>query len=173
MPSRITVTLLALAAGAVLLLAACFNPGPTVVAHPDPLPPLGMITPIVGDGAAASPEGVPASFVTTCGICHTVDSAGTTGVIGPELSLIGDIAGTRTSLSAEEYIRQSIEDPGAFIAPDYSPLMTAGLKDVLGDDYEAVVAYLLTLTAEAAEAPADAAAEDAADAGAASGTASH
>ena len=118
MPSRITVTLLALVAGAVLLLTACFNPGPTVVSQPDPLPPLGVIVPIVGDGATAAPEGVPASFVTTCGICHTVESAGTTGTIGPALSLIGDIAGTRTSLSAEEYIRQSIEDPGAFIAPD-------------------------------------------------------
>ena len=166
MASRITVTLLALAAGAVLLLAACRNPGPTVVAQPDPLPPLGMIVPIVGDGDTAAPEGVPASFVTTCGICHTVADAGTTGVIGPELTLIGDIAATRTSLSAEEYIRQSIEDPGAFIAPGYTNLMTAGLKDVLGDDYEAVVAYLLTLTEETADAPADAAASDGADAGA-------
>ena len=154
MPSRIIVTTLALAVGAVLLLTACFNPGPTVVAQPEPLPPLGVIVPIVGDGATAAPEGVPASFVTTCGICHTVADAGTTGTIGPELSHIGTIAATRTDLSAEDYIRQSIEDPGAFIAPDYTPLMTAGLKDVLGDDYEAVVAYLLTLTEEPAETPA-------------------
>ena len=173
MQSRITVLFMALVAGAVLLLAACQNPGPTVVAHPDPLPPLGVIVPIVGDGQSASPEGVPPAFVTTCGICHTVESAGTTGTIGPELTLIGDIAGTRTGLSAEEYIRQSIEDPGAFISPDYSPLMTAGLKDVLGDDYEAVVAYLLTLTAESAEAPADAATDAAADGSADSGAASH
>lgn len=145
MRPRIIVTTLALVAGAVLLLTACFNPGPTTVAQPEPLPPLGVIVPITGDGAAAAPEGVPASFVTTCGICHTVADAGTTGVIGPELSNIATVAGTRTGLSAEDYIRQSIEDPGAFIAPDYNPLMTAGLKDVLGDDYEAVVAYLMTL----------------------------
>ncbi|MDE2900323.1 MAG: cytochrome c [Chloroflexota bacterium] len=152
MSSRKVAVLLALALGAVLLLAACFNPGPTVVAQPEPLPPLTAIVPITGDGSTAAPEGVPASFVTTCGICHTVADAGTTGTIGPELSNIGAIAGTRTSLSAEEYIRQSIDDPGAFIAPGYTPLMTAGLHDVLGDDYEAVVAYLLTLTDEAAEA---------------------
>ena len=151
MPSRTIVTLLALVVGAVLLLTACFNPGPTVVSQPGPLPPVGMIVPIVGEGATAAPEGVPASFVTTCGICHTVADAGTTGTIGPELSNIGTVAATRTSLSAEEYIRQSIEDPAAFIAPDYTPLMTAGLHDVLGDDYEAVVAYLLTLTDEPAE----------------------
>lgn len=154
MRPRTIVTTLALVAGAVLLLTACFNPGPTVVAQPEPLPPLGPITIIVGDGATAAPEGVPASFVTTCGICHTVADAGTTGTIGPELSHIGTIAATRTSLSAEEYIRQSIDDPGAFISPGYTPLMTAGLHDVLGDDYEAVVAYLLTLTEETEPAPA-------------------
>lgn len=155
MPSRIIVTTLALAVGAALLLTACFNPGPTAVAQPGPLPPLGMITPIVGDGAAAAPEGVPASFVTTCGICHTVADAGTTGTIGPELSRIAAIAATdraaATGLSAEAYIRESIEDPAAYLSPGYTPLMTAGLRDVLGDDYEPVVAYLLTLTDEPAE----------------------
>lgn len=146
---RTLLTLVALTGGAVVLLAACFNPGPTAVAQPDPLPPLGVIVPITGDGETAAPEGVPASFVTTCGICHTVADAGTTGVIGPELSNIATIAATdraaATGLSAEEYIRQSIEEPAAYLSPDYNPLMTAGLKDVLGDDYEAVVAYLLTL----------------------------
>ena len=148
MASRTIVTLLALVVGTVVLLAACQNPGPTVVMQVDPLQPLGEIVPITGgeDGhGAAAPEGVPAAFVTTCGICHTVADAGTTGTIGPELSAIGSIAGTRTNLSAEEYIRQSIEEPTAFIAPEYTPLMTAGLKDVLGDDFEDVVAYLLSL----------------------------
>lgn len=148
--SGVKLTLLALALGTALLLAACQNPGPTVVSQPEPLPPLGVIVPIVGEGdGAAAPEGVPASFVTTCGICHTVADAGTSGVIGPELTNIGAIAATEransTGLSAEEYIRESIEDPGAYISPGYTPLMTAGLKDVLGDDYEAVIAYLLSL----------------------------
>ena len=145
MASRTIVTLLALVVGTVVLLAACQNPGPTVVMQVDPLPPLGEIVPITNGHGAAAPEGVPAAFVTTCGICHTVADAGTTGTIGPELSAIGSIAGTRTNLSAEEYIRQSIEEPTAFIAPEYTPLMTAGLKDVLGDDFEDVVAYLLSL----------------------------
>ena len=148
MASRIIVTLVALVVGTVVLLAACQNPGPTVVMQVDPLQPLGEIVPITGGEnghGAAAPEGVPAAFVTTCGICHTVADAGTTGTIGPELSNIGTVAATRTGLSAEEYIRQSIEEPTAFIAPEYTPLMTAGLKDVLGDDFEDVVAYLLSL----------------------------
>lgn len=172
MPSRIGVSIMALVVGAVVLFAACFNPGPTVVSQPGPLPPLGMITPITGDGATGAPEGVPASFVTTCGICHTVADAGTTGVIGPELTHIGTIAATEraaaTGLSAEEYIRESILDPAAYISPGYTPLMTAGLHEVLGDDYEAVVAYLLSLTEETAEAPADGATDADAGAGAAS-----
>lgn len=153
MPSRTIVTVLVLVVGAVLLLSACQNPGPTVAMHAAPLSPVGTIVPIVGDDDAEPPPGVPASFVTTCGICHTVADAGTTGVIGPELSHIGTVAATRTGLSAEEYIRQSIEEPGAFIAPDYTPLMTAGLRDALGDEYEAVVAYLLSLTEETAPEP--------------------
>ena len=129
-----------------VVLTACFNPGPTVVEVPEPIPPLGPVICWLCDPA---PEHVPASFITTCGICHTVADAGTTGIIGPELSNIATVAATdraaATGLSAEEYIRQSIEEPAAYLSPDYNPLMTAGLKDVLGDDYEAVVAYLMTL----------------------------
>ncbi len=142
---RATLLLLALTMGLAVLLAACKNPGPTVVLPPDSLPPLPTIVCIDCEPPRPLPEGVPAAFVTTCGICHTVADAGTTGTIGPELSNIGTVAATRTGLSAEEYIRQSIEEPGAFIAPEYTPLMTAGLKDVLGGDFEDVVAYLLTL----------------------------
>ena len=148
MPPRTALTLLALLMGAVVLLAACQNPGPTVVMHADPLPPLGAIVPIIGDDTGAVPAGdgsVPPAFITTCGICHTVADTGAAGVIGPELTTIGSIAGTRTNLSAEEYIRQSIEDPGAFLSPGYTPLMPAGLRDTLGSNYEAVVTYLLSL----------------------------
>ncbi|MGZ5341945.1 MAG: c-type cytochrome, partial [Solirubrobacterales bacterium] len=49
-------------------------------------------------GESASPEDVPASleqgkelFVTNCGACHTLDKAGTDGVIGPNLD---DLLGT-------------------------------------------------------------------------------
>ena len=48
-------------------------------------------------------------------------------------------------MGAEDYIRQSIEDPGAFIAPDFGPLMPSGLAGALGGDFDAVVAYLVSL----------------------------
>ncbi|MGZ5333046.1 MAG: c-type cytochrome, partial [Solirubrobacterales bacterium] len=49
-------------------------------------------------GESASPEDVPANleqgkelFVTNCGACHTLDKAGTDGVIGPNLDdLLGN-----------------------------------------------------------------------------------
>ena len=149
MASRTIVTLLALVAGTGRIAGSLPEPGANNGrAARTPFNRWAIIVPITGGEnghGAAAPAGVPAAFVTTCGICHTVADAGTTGTIGPELSAIGSIAGTRTNLSAEEYIRQSIEEPTAFIAPEYTPLMTAGLKDVLGDDFEDVVAYLLSL----------------------------
>ena len=80
-----------------------------------------------------------------CGACHTIDTlAGAGGNIGPDLTQVGGRAGDRvTGLSGEEYLRQSIEDPGAFIVPSFSPLMPGGL--VSGSDLDTVVEYLLTL----------------------------
>ena len=62
----------AAAAAAVLLLLA----GPRVVAHDEPK-----------KKARAAP-GV-ALFKTNCGSCHTLEEAGTTGVVGPPLDGVG------------------------------------------------------------------------------------
>ena len=80
-----------------------------------------------------------------CATCHTIDTLdGPSGTLGPNLTQVGGRAGERIAgLSGEEYLRQSIEDPGAFIVPSFSPLMPAGL--VSGSDLNTVVEYLLTL----------------------------
>ena len=154
---RTPIVLLTLLIAAIALVAACGNSGESVVAQPTALAPLGDITPITAepgdsDGEPATSEpapsgGVvaPAKFITTCGVCHTVAGTDAGGNIGPELTHIGSIASTRTDLGAEEYIRQSIEDPSAFIAPGFAPLMASGLEGTLGADFEAVVAYLVSL----------------------------
>ncbi|MFQ5408507.1 MAG: c-type cytochrome, partial [Anaerolineales bacterium] len=54
-----------------------------------------------------------------CAGCHTIpgipDAA---GAVGPNLAAIGSAAGSRDpGLDAEAYIRQSILEPNAFIAP--------------------------------------------------------
>jgi mono/diheme cytochrome c family protein len=52
-----------------------------------------------------------------CVGCHTIEGI-STGAVGPNLTHIGTEAATRiTGVSAEDYIKQSIIDPNAFIAP--------------------------------------------------------
>jgi hypothetical protein len=49
-------------------------------------------------------------------------------------------------MSAEEYIRQSILDPGAFVVPGYQDSMPRDLgRDLSPTDLDALVAYLLSL----------------------------
>ena len=151
---RTSIALLALLIATVAIVAACGNSGESVVAQPTPLAPLGDITPITApsDGEPATqkpaPSGgvaVPAAFVTTCGVCHAVEGTSAGGQVGPELTHIGTIASTRTDLSAEAYIRQSIEYPSAFLAPGFGPMMPSGLAGTLGGEYDAVIAYLVSL----------------------------
>ncbi len=90
-----------------------------------------------------------------CGACHSiVDVEGAVGNIGPDLTNIATVAATRVSgQSAEDYIRESILDPNAFIVPDcptgpcdIPTLMPLDVRDTMGEDeYEELVQYLLTL----------------------------
>ena len=140
MVSRTIVTLLALVVGIVVLLAACQNPGPTVVMQVDPLQPLGEIVPITAEGDGpwcGCPRGRP------CRVRHHVrhlpHGRGRRHVryhrprAQPHRYPWRPLA--RTSAPRSTF-RQSIEEPTAFIAPEYTPLMTAGLKDALGGDFE-------------------------------------
>ncbi len=55
-----------------------------------------------------------------CVACHTIpDIPGSIGQVGPNLADLGlNGAARRDGYTAEEYIRESILDPNAFIAPD-------------------------------------------------------
>ncbi|MEZ4660575.1 MAG: c-type cytochrome [Caldilineaceae bacterium] len=90
----------------------------------------------------------------TCGACHVIPGVDiAVGMIGPDLSNIGAEAGTRVpGLSAEEYIRQSIMEPNAVIAPkcptgDCLPgIMLPNLAEILApEEIDTIVGYLLTL----------------------------
>jgi hypothetical protein len=89
---------------------------------PTPVP---SPTPAASPAASPTPrpvagEDAPEIFLNAgCGICHAVGSLGEAGKVGPDLSDIGTVAGQRVAgLAAEAYIRQSIVEPGAFIAPE-------------------------------------------------------
>jgi mono/diheme cytochrome c family protein len=80
-----------------------------------------------------------------CGSCHRIGSSG--GSSGPDLTHIGTVAATRKpGTSAEDYIRESIRDPGAYIVPGYPDIMPRGLdRGLSADDFDDLVRYLLTL----------------------------
>lgn len=76
-----------------------------------------------------------------CARCHQI--AGQGARIGPELIRIGSVAEERQPGAALEYLRRSLEDPGAYVVPGYPDVMPRGLVRGLSPaDLEALVAYL-------------------------------
>ena len=67
-------------------------------------------------------------------------------MIGPELTNVATNAGSRISgMSGEDYIRQSIEDPPAFLVEGFGPIMPPTIRDAMTDEeFEDLVAFLLT-----------------------------
>jgi ferredoxin len=81
-----------------------------------------------------------------CRICHSLDPG--RDLVGPSLAGVGTRAATTVAgLNAEDYLRQSIVDPDAYVVPGYpSGQMLANLSDVLSPaDLDSLVAFLLTL----------------------------
>jgi mono/diheme cytochrome c family protein len=82
-----------------------------------------------------------------CSQCHLIEGV-SVGAIGPELTHIGtEAAGRKPSLSAEEYIRESIVNPEVFLSEGFTAgLMTNAITGNLTDEQVgALVAYLWTL----------------------------
>ena len=81
----------------------------------------------------------------SCGSCHRIGTDG--GTTAPNLTHIGTLAATRKPGStAEDYITESIRDPGAYIVPGYPDTMPRGLdRGMTQEDLNDLVQYLLTL----------------------------
>jgi cytochrome c553 len=82
-----------------------------------------------------------------CASCHEASLSNLFRPVGPPLDHVGRVAGTRVpGLSAEDYLRQSIADPGAYLVPGYPDSMPRGLARTLSpEDLAALVAYLASL----------------------------
>lgn len=86
---------------------------------------------------------------TGCSVCHSVEPG--VELVGPNLAGVARRAGSRVpGLDSEEYLRQSILDPNAYIVEGFrSNLMLDIYEDSLSEDeIDALVAYLLTLDSE-------------------------
>jgi mono/diheme cytochrome c family protein len=79
-----------------------------------------------------------------CGACHTIEGV-SVGAVGPALNTIGTTAADRVAgLSAEEYIRQSILDPSAYLVEGYEDLMLKTFADTLSEtQLNDLIAFLL------------------------------
>jgi cytochrome c oxidase subunit 2 len=77
-----------------------------------------------------------------CGRCHFIDGQG--GRLAPELTHIGTVADTRRpGATDEEYIRESIVSPGAYIVPGFNDVMPRGLTRMLSaKDLDALILFL-------------------------------
>jgi cytochrome c1 len=88
---------------------------------------------------------------TGCNACHTLADAGASASIGPNLDQLARRAGRRRpGLSAEEYVKQSIEDPQAFVVKGFpGNTMPKNYKQQLtSEEIDALVEYLLGVSGD-------------------------
>jgi cytochrome c oxidase subunit 2 len=93
------------------------------------------------DAKALFTQGNPDTSATACGTCHTLAEAGTNGTTGPDLDKV--LKGKDAA-----FIKQSILQPNAVIAPGYQPnIMPPNYGDTLsGQQVDALVQYLSKVT---------------------------
>jgi len=84
---------------------------------------------------------------TGCATCHESGLGNLFHPVGPPLDHIGAVAATRRpGVPAEDYLRQSIVDPGAYVVPGYPDSMPRGLGDRLSkEEVDDLVRYLASL----------------------------
>jgi cytochrome c oxidase subunit 2 len=93
------------------------------------------------DAKALFTQGNPDTSATACGTCHTLADAGTTATTGPDLDKV--LKGKDAA-----FIKQSILEPNAVIAPGYQPdIMPSNFGDTLSaQQVDALVQYLSKVT---------------------------
>jgi cytochrome c oxidase subunit II len=97
--------------------------------------------------AAGAGGGVSASAKTFfvdngCDGCHTFKPAGSSGTVGPDLDNLREAA-QKAGQPLEEFIRQSIVDPNAYVAPGYPKgVMPETFSSLPKQQLDALVKYL-------------------------------
>ena len=79
-----------------------------------------------------------------CFLCHTINGAG--GTRGPNLSHVASIASQRRpGMSAEDYLRESINNPGAYVVPTFDNIMPPISQRLSAEELNNLIEYLKTL----------------------------
>ena len=97
-----------------------------------------------GGAGGAAPDGAKLFATNGCGGCHTFKPAGSDGQIGPDLDTLTEAAKT-AGASPEDFVKQSIADPNAYLAPGYQGGVMPGTfaKTLKPEEIDALVQYLL------------------------------
>jgi cytochrome c551/c552 len=101
------------------VLAGCSStvPGGKKVTTPTPQTVVG---PLPSLGPKGNPgRGKPVFLSNGCGACHIFRPAGTGGRVGPNLNNLAASAQRANQGTLTQFIRTSIVDPGAYIAPGF------------------------------------------------------
>jgi cytochrome c oxidase subunit 2 len=78
-----------------------------------------------------------------CGSCHTLKAAGATGKLGPDLDKLPAEA-QQAGKPLEQFVRESIVDPNAYVAPGYSKnVMPQTYAQLPKSQLDALVQYLI------------------------------
>ncbi|MBL8163784.1 MAG: c-type cytochrome [Anaerolineae bacterium] len=80
-----------------------------------------------------------------CGTCHALQAD--VVIVGPSLAGVASRAGSRVpGQSAEDYLRESIVNPGDYVVPGFQDVMQKNFGSVLtSDQINDLIAYLMTL----------------------------
>ncbi len=129
-----------------LMLTGCVADQLYVVLAYLPTPSAAVGDPTHGESVFHEGAGV----APPCISCHQITSGGFAFSIGPNLAEIAQVAATRvTGMDAPAYIRQSIVDPSAHLAPGFRNIMYPHFaQDLSAQDIEDLVAFLMALGRE-------------------------
>jgi cytochrome c2 len=95
-------------------------------------------------GLAQAKSGEQIFTAAGCAGCHTFAPAGSNATIGPSLDDLAEAAGQREpGKSAEQYVRESLTDPGAFLAPGFGDNMPSFEGRLTDQQIQTLVDYLL------------------------------
>lgn len=99
-----------------------------------------------GDDRPLAEQGQSLFVQNTCNVCHSVDGS---RIIGPSMKgLFGStrtFADGTTRVADEDYIRQSIVDPGSEIVESYPNAMSTSFGSMRPDDVSKIIEYIKSL----------------------------
>jgi mono/diheme cytochrome c family protein len=118
----------------------------TAAPQPPPMTTTEATTTAAGGGSAALlAQGKQVFAKAGCASCHTLKDAGATGTVGPDLDKLSAYA-KQAGKPLEAFVKESIEDPNAYVQPGYPKGVMPEFKGQLTPaELEAVETYVSTV----------------------------